>query len=105
MTTRTEPLDPFARNVATIVRTLMQLRGVTTRDVLERLHVSRATWYSHLASGAWSARQIAALAELLEVPVDVLYGEPDDLLRIGSFATLEGGGDVSAPRRGHLRPV
>lgn len=102
--------DEFARNVATNIKTLMRHRGITAKDGFARLHVSRGTWYSHMATGAWSARQMAELADMLDVPVEVLYGDPSDLLRIGSFATplalIEGVGRSTArPKGRHLHVV
>lgn len=101
--------DDFARNVATNIKTLMRLRGITAKEGFAQLHVSRGTWFSHMNTGAWSARQMAQLAEMLEVPIEVLYGSPEDLLRIGSIATplevIAGGGEASPRPKRHLVAV
>lgn len=107
MSTSNAAVDEFASHLATNIRTLMRLRGITAVQAYERIHVSSGTWFSHMNTGSWSARQIAELADMLDVPIEILYGDPNDLIRTGRFATpfgtIAGGADVDAPRRGHLR--
>lgn len=103
--------DEFARNIATNVKTLMRHRGIKAVDAYRRLHISNGTWYSHMNTGAWSARQMAELADMLDVSVEILYGNPEDLLRTGSFATPltlvtgDATDEDRSPRRGRLSVV
>lgn len=76
--------DEFAGNIATNIKTLMRYRGMKAKDAYAYLHMPSATWFSHMNTGAWSARHIAELADMLDVSVDVLYGDPEELLRTGS---------------------
>ena len=59
----------------------MKWRGVTRAQVADRLGISQTTYYAHLKDSKWSALQMVELADLLEVPVEVLYGTVDELFR------------------------
>ena len=84
MDSSTDTEDQFATNMATVIRTVMQIRGLKASDGYSALHVSKGTWFSHLRSGAFSAWQLAQLARLLDVPVADLYSDPADLFNLGS---------------------
>lgn len=77
-----DPADEFARDLAKVISAVMTIRGVRPAEMWVALGVSRATWYNRMRDGEFTALQMSRMAALLEVPVEVLFGGPGELLRV-----------------------
>ncbi len=91
-TRASHPVTPPRQEFGRRVRELRAVRGLTLRELADRLHVSPAT-ISAIENGRTgvSAERVARLAAELGVPVQRLFGAPDtDPLRPGSGRTDAG---------------
>ncbi len=76
----TKSADPSNR-VGTVVRRLREERGISLRDLGARAHISRMQlWRVEQLESSPTEERIRSLAKALDVPVGVLFGDPDPAL-------------------------
>lgn len=77
--------------VATNIRMIAEGRGMTLPDLWTKIGLSKQVFYKRLnGTSKWKAADLAAVAEALDVRVDVLLSDPAALLeRMRAWVTAE----------------
>lgn len=76
-------------NVSRVIAALCGLRRMNQTELGRHLGVGQGAISDKINNHVrWSVWDLIRVAEALDVPVEMLFGDPDDLLRTGSFATL-----------------
>jgi hypothetical protein len=80
--------EPHDNSIATVVRILMVLSGVSQDELMTPMGCSQPTVSRRMGEKAgWTARELSGLAEFFDVPMSVFFMSPEEVRqRLGAVS-------------------